>query len=360
MGRPAQGPGLGRGGGSHSSRAGGDGMAGSKVLVTGARGFIGGFLLRRLLDEGFEVTALATTESNTEYLRKMGIAVRVGDLTKPETLRGLCEGIETVFHLAARVTYHGTRRQFYDSIVTATRNLLEEAAGRVRRFVYVSSFCAGGAGGAGRHMRGHREDDPERKTGTYYGDAKLDAEKLVYGFHERGSMVATIVRPSNVIGAGSVWVDGMIESIRSMPRFPLVDGGKHSASLVYVENLVDGMMLAATRDAAAGRTYQFRDDYAVTWIQYLTDLAAAAGLKLRAANMPFGLAWALATASDVLVRPLGVPTRITRQVIGLTGRDNDVDTTRAKQELGWRTRIPYEDAMRTIGEYVRSRYGRGA
>ena len=333
-------------------------MAGRKVLVTGARGFIGGFLLKRLLAEGYEITALATTESNTEYLREMGVAVRVGDLTRPETLRGICDGIDTVFHLAARVTYHGTRRQFYDSIVTATRNLLEEAAGRIGRFVYVSSFCAGGAGGSGRHMRGHREEDAERKTGTYYGDAKLDAEKLVRRFHEEGRGVATIVRPSNVIGAGSVWVDGMIESIRSMPRFPLVDGGRHSASLVYVENLVDGMMLAASREAAAGRTYHFRDDYAVTWIRYLTDLADTAGLKLRAANLPFALAWAVATVSDVLVRPLGIPTRITRQVIGLTGRDNDVDTTRAKQELGWRTRVPYEEAMRTIGEYVRSRYGR--
>lgn len=335
-------------------------MAGRRVLVTGARGFIGGFLLRRLLAEGSEVTALATTAGNTEYLESMGVEVRVGDLTKPDTLRGLCEGMDTVFHLAARVTYHGTRRQFYDSIFRATQNLLEEAAGRIGRFVYVSSFCAGGAGGSGRHMRGHREDDPERKTGTYYGDAKLDAEKLVRRFHEEGRGEATIVRPSNVIGAGSVWVDGMVESMRSMPRFPLVDGGRHSASLVYVENLVDGMMLAVTSEAAAGRTYHFRDDYAVTWIRYLSDLAGAAGLKLRVANLPFGLAWALATASDVLVRPLGVPTRITRQVIGLTGRDNDVDTSRAKQELGWRTRIPYEEAMRTIGEYVRSRYGRSA
>lgn len=335
-------------------------MAQRRVLVTGARGFIGGFLLRRLLAEGSEVTALATTASNTEYLRNMGVAVRVGDLTKPDTLRGLCKGMDTVFHLAARVTYHGTRRQFYNSILTGTRNLVEEAAGRVGRFVYVSSFCAGGAGGSGRHMRGHREDDPEQKTGTYYGDAKLDAENLVRALHQQGRFVAVVVRPANVIGPGSVWVDGMIESIRSMPRFPLVDGGRHSASLVYVENLVDGMMLAATSEAAAGRTYHFRDDYAVTWIQYLTDLAGTAGLTLRVVNMPFGLAWALATASDVLVRPLGIPTRITRQVIGLTGRDNDVDTTRAKQELGWRTRIPYQEAMSTIGKYIRSHYGKGA
>lgn len=335
-------------------------MTGPRVLVTGARGFIGGYLLRRLVAEGYEITALATSESNTEYLRNMGVAVRVGDLTKPGTLHGLCKAVEVVFHLAARVTYHGTRRQFYDSIVTATRNLLEEAAGRISRFVYVSSFCAGGAGGSGRHMRGHREEDDERKTGTYYGDAKLDAEKLVRIFHKEGKGEAVIVRPANVIGAGSVWVDGMVESIRSMPRFPLVDGGRHSASLVYVENLVEGMMLAATCEAAAGRTYHFRDDYAVTWIRYLTDLAASAGLKLRAANLPFSSAWALSTASDMFVRPLGVPTRITRQVIGLTGRDNDVDTTRAKQELGWRTRIPYEEAMKTIGEYVRTRYGRNA
>jgi nucleoside-diphosphate-sugar epimerase len=328
-------------------------MGSQRVLVTGARGFIGGFVCRRLLAEGHAVVAMATTEANTQYLRDMGMEVRVGDLTRPETLRGICRNVDTVIHLAARVGYAGTRKQFYDQILEATRHLLDESVDRVTRFVYVSSFCASGAGGVTRHMRGHREDDPERKTGIFYGDAKYEAEKLVYHYHREKGLVSTVVRPSNVIGPGSVWADGIGFIMKARPVFPLIDDGRHSASLVYIDNLVDGILLAATRESAVGRTFHFRDDYAVTWKTYFLDLAEAVGVKPRFLRIPFPAAWAVATAFDKVLRPLGIETEINRQVIGLTGRDHDVDTTRARQDLGWRTRVPYEEAIQSIREHLR-------
>jgi nucleoside-diphosphate-sugar epimerase len=296
---------------------------------------------------------MATTEANTRYLHDLGMEVRVGDLTRPETLKGICTNVDAVIHLAARVGYTGTRKQFYDQILEATRHLLDESLGRVTRFVYVSSFCASGAGGVTRHMRGHREDDPERKTGIFYGDAKYDAEQLVFDYHRNKGLVSTVVRPSNVIGPGSVWVDGMGFMMKTRPFFPLIDGGKHSASLVYIDNLVDGILLAATRDSAVGRTFHFRDDYAVTWKTYFLDLAQTVGVKPRFLRMPFPAAWAVATAFDKVLRPLGIETEINRQVIGLVGRDHDVDTTRAKRDLEWRTRVPYEEAMQTIRDHLR-------
>jgi len=328
-------------------------MAAQRVLVTGARGFIGGFLCKRLLAEGHTVAAMATTENNTQYLRDMGMEVRVGDLTCPETIKRICDDIDIVVHLAARVGYAGTRKQFYDQILVATRHLLDASVGKASRFVYVSSFCASGAGGLARHMRGHREDDPETRTGIFYGDAKYDTEKLVFQYHRDKGLVSTVVRPSNVIGPGSVWVDGMAAMMQARPFFPLIDGGKHSASLVYIDNLVDGIILAATREAATGRTYHFRDDYEVTWKTYFSDLASAIGATPNFAKLPFPIAWPVATLFDRLLRPLGIETEITRQVIGLTGRDNDVDTTRARQELGWRTRIPYEEGIKTIQEHAK-------
>ena len=141
--------------------------------------------------------------------------------------------------------------------------------------------------------------------------------------------------------------------MKTRPFFPLIDGGKHSASLVYIDNLVDGIILAATQEAAVGRTYHFRDDYEVTWKTYFSDLAAAIGATPNFAKLPFPIAWPVATLFDRLLRPLGIETEITRQVIGLTGRDNDVDTTRAREELGWRTRVPYEEGIQTIQEYAK-------
>ena len=328
-------------------------MARQRVLVTGARGFVGGFLCRRLLADGCRVAAMATTEANTQYLRDMGMEVRVGDLTRPESIQGICNSVDSVIHLAARVGYTGTRKQFFDQILEATRHVLDESVGKVTRFVYVSSFCASGAGGVARHMKGHREDDPEKKTGVSYGDAKYEAERLVLRYHNEKGLLSTVVRPSNVIGPGSVWVDGIAAVMRSRPFFPLIDGGRYSASLVYIDNLVDGIVLAATRDTALGRTYHFRDDYAVTWKEYFSDLASAIDATPRFAVLPFPVVWGVASLFDRVLRPIGIETEMTRQVIGLTGRDNDVDTTRAREDLGWRTRVPYEEAIETIRDYAR-------
>jgi nucleoside-diphosphate-sugar epimerase len=329
-------------------------MEGTRVLVTGARGFVGGFLCKRLLALGARVTAMATTENNTQYLRDMGMHVRVGDLTNPETILGICDDIDIVIHLASRVGYQGTKKAFYDQILEATRHLLDESLGKVSRFVYVSSFCAAGVGGETKHMKGHREDGPERKTGVFYGDAKYDTEKLVLQYHREKALTSTVVRPSNVIGPGSVWVNGIAAVMKFRPIFPLIDNGKHSASLVYIDNLVDGILLAATKDAAEGRTYHFRDDYSVTWETYFQDLASAIGVSPRYLRLPFPVAWSIATVFDKVLRPFGIETEINRQIMGLTGRDNDVDTARAKQELGWQTRVPYPEAIKVIEKYART------
>lgn len=325
-----------------------------KTLVTGAAGFIGSFLTRELLAKRHTVRALTLPDEDASRLLELGVEVRRGDLTKPETLRGLCDGMDTVFHLAGRVTDWGTRRQFYDAILGATKNILEEAAGKASRFVYISSIAAMGFG---RHMRGTRETDPTRKSGVPYNDAKADAEKLVRDFHETGKIACTIVRPANVIGPGSAWVRDILDKMKGW--LPVIDGGRYSGSFVYVENLVDGIILAGTKKIAEGKAYHFRDDWNVTWKRYLIDLGEFIG-KRPIGNIPFRLAWTLAMFMDAVFTPLHLRPPLSRLGVAVLGRDNDVDTSLARGELGWKTRLSYQEAMERIGLWVAERYGRPA
>ena len=205
-----------------------------KVFVTGAAGFIGSFLCRDLLARGIEVTAFAMPGENIQPLKDRGIAVRVGDLTDAKSLKGCCNGMDIIFHLAARVRDWGPRQAFYAATYDTTQNLLEEAAGKVSRFVYVSSIAACGLG---RHLKGHKESDSCFKSGVPYNDSKLDTEALIRDFASKKDLMFTIIRPANVIGPGSVWVWDILDHLRTLMSVPLMDGGRYSASLVYVENL---------------------------------------------------------------------------------------------------------------------------
>jgi len=257
-----------------------------KALVTGAPGFIGSRLVPALIDRGFKVRGLAFPGEDAEGLTALGVEVRFGDITEPDSLEGLCEDIDTVFHLAGRIDFWGARRLFFDSIVEGTRNMLDEASGRGIRFVYASSVCAIGSN---RHLKGYTEADPVHKTGIPYADAKREAEKLVWSYHEKGTVKGTVFRPANVVGPGSVWVKGLVENFSS-GFVPLFDGGRYSASLVYIDNLTDGIVRAGTSKVGIGRTYHFRDDWDVTWKRYLTDLAAIVGKK-PSRSLPFRLVW---------------------------------------------------------------------
>jgi nucleoside-diphosphate-sugar epimerase len=322
------------------------------TLVTGAGGFIGGFLCQRLIDEGFYVRALALPEEGADHLERMGCSVVRGDLTKPHTIRGVCEDVETVYHLAARVTYWGTRKDFYDAIYEATKHLLEESSGSGPRFLLASSVVAVGLGR--KHLNGYGETDPTQKVGIFYGDAKLDAEKLLWRYHEDGRITGTVIRPTNVIGPGSVWVRDAVEALKR-PFFPLIDGGRWSASLVYVENLVDAFFLAGTKDEAKGQTYHVMDDYDVTFRQYFSHIADFMGKPITRTtflSIPFGVAWPLAGLIGGASSIFGMKASLTRHNVAMMGRNNDLDTSKARRELGWKTRIPYDEAKERIRDWM--------
>ncbi len=322
-----------------------------RVLITGAAGFIGSNLTRRLLERGDEVRGLLVPGEADRGLEAAGMEVLRGDLTELSSIRGAAEGCEKAIHTANRTLDWGTKKQFFSIGVDGTRNILEECAGKVERFVYLSSVAAYGLG---VHMKDFDENTPLVKTGIHYGDAKAEAEQIVSTYTAREIMDTTVIRPSNVTGPGSVWVREILDVMSKGP-LPLMDGGQWSASLVYVENLVDGIIAAMDSDTARGRTYNIRDDYEITWGEYEEWLGGLIGKK-PFGSLPFKLAWRLSWLVQAAFLPFKVRPPITALGVGVLGRDLDVSNRRAREELGWKTRIPWEEAQAAIERWVRTEY----
>ncbi|BBO75221.1 oxidoreductase [Desulfosarcina widdelii] len=321
------------------------------ILITGAAGFIGSHLARELAHQGHRVRGLLMPREDGQTLEASGIEIVRGDLTAPDTLAGAAEDIDIVFHLAARTIDWGTRKQFEAIMVDGTRNILQASKGHTSRFVYCSSVAAYGLD---RDLAGFDEDRATRMCGVPYCDTKIIAENLVKQYCGANGLAYTIVRPANVFGPGSVWVKEMLDAFRRGP-LPLIDKGRVPGAFVYVDNLVRGMILAGLADIAAGRTYLFRDDYPITWGEYLRTIGGWIG-KTPRGNLSFRMAWTLGAVCEALLTPLGIRPPLTRLSVGVMGKDLSVDAGRARRELGWKSRISQDQAMQRIKEWVESDY----
>ena len=322
-----------------------------KALVTGARGLIGSHICRVLLKKGDLVRGLFLPGEDAGDLQEEGVEVARGDITKPPTLKGCARDCDVVYHCAARVLDWGPRRLFTESITHGTHNMLNESLGQAKRFVYLSSIAAYGLK---YHNKDGTEDAPLRKVGIPYGDCKADAEGVCRSYHGREGLEVTIIRPSNVFGPTSVWVRDVMDAFQRGP-VPLIDGGRCDTAFIFVENLVDGIIAASQSPAAAGRAYHFADDYHVTWREYNITMAELVG-KRPMGSLPFSLAWYLAHATELACHPFGVRPPFTRLAVGVMGRENHVDCTRAKKELDFSTRVDYEEAMDKTIRWVEESY----
>jgi 3-dehydrosphinganine reductase len=324
----------------------------AKALVTGAGGFIGRRLVSSLLEKRYAVRGLFLPEEDAATATRAGVEVVRGDLIDPTTLKGIADGVAVVFHLAARVTDWGSLAAFRSVSVDGTRHLLEACRGAgVRRFVYFSSFTALGFS---RDTSGLDEEADCIKTGIPYSDTKVETEALVARLGREYGIPFTVIRPANVIGAGSVWVKDVLDAYCRAPLLIFGDGTAPGA-FVHVQNLVDGTILAAESDKAADRTYHFIDDYPVTWAEYLTTLGSWIGRRPRG-KIPTALAWRLGALAERICLPFGWRPPITRNAVGIMGRNHAVSSRRAREELGWEPRITYPEAMAEIRQWFETTY----
>lgn len=197
---------------------------GNKVLLTGASGFVGQQLRQRLAKAGQQVRTLQRPQF---------------DILLPDTLVEACQGIDTVYHLAAYAHVNQARlKAVYATNVDGTANLLEAAvAAGVRRFVYVSSILADPA-----------YDQPR----TAYGDSKARAEQLLIKAHEAGRIEAVILRPVNVYGPGMK--GNLMTLLRLMDRglLPPLPKFDNTFSLIGVEDLCQAILLAGDTELVPG------------------------------------------------------------------------------------------------------------
>ncbi len=317
------------------------------AFVTGGSGFVGARLIRALVDNGWEVRALARNHRAIAAVERLGAIPVEGEMNAPEALSKGSIGSEVIFHVAAMFKLWGDRREFEKTNVGGMRALIEAAIASpsVRKLVAVSAAAV--VQGDPEAMVAVDERLPLQRRGfAPYSSSKAEAEKVLLSANGRRPGFETIaIRPPLIWGAGMPMLDHMVETVKA-GRWQWVDNGTQAMSTCHLDNLVDALVLAAD-GGRGGEAYFVTDGEDGTMRSFIGSLLATRGVKAPDKSISFGTAWTVAGimgAAWRLLRIKGEPP-ITRQMLRLIGKPFTVRIDKARRELGYAPRMTWKQGI---------------
>jgi nucleoside-diphosphate-sugar epimerase len=313
----------------------------SRILVTGAGGFVGRPLCMELAHRGHLVRGAMRSRGQ---LSTAGETVTVGEVDAETKWADALKGVDTVIHLAARVHVMKDKAadpltEFYKVNLYGTSKLAQQAAGAgAKRLVYVSSIGVNGNQTEGQ-QRYSELDQPDPHNA--YAISKWLAEQSLHEISRATGIEVVVLRPPLVYGpAAKGNFQKLLMAIDKGIPLPL-SGANNLRSFVYVGNLVDALIACATHHAAAGQTYLVSDGEDVSTAMLVERISRSLGRSSRSFYFPPGLLRATATLL-----------RRTEQMNSLFGslRVND---QKLRGELGWSPPYTMEQGLRATAEWYR-------
>jgi len=318
-------------------------------LVTGGTGLLGSHIAEQLVRRDRRVRALVRPNSDTRFLESLGVELATGDVTDAASLQAACAGVTRVYHAAARVGDWGPWPEFVAITIEGTRNLLGAAtAAGVQRFLHISSISAyGHPNQAGLVIDESAPLGVNLHKWSYYSRAKVEAEKLVWAAHERGDVVATVIRPSWLYGPRDrATLSRLCDSIRK-GKIKLIGEGNNRLNVAHAANVAEAAIAAAEAGAGAGEAFNCSNDGVLTQKQYFDMVAKAMGLPAITRRVPYGVAYNAAFAMEIFghLTHQRKPPLVTRYAVWLMGRKTFFDCMKARRVLAWQSTIPYEEGI---------------
>jgi nucleoside-diphosphate-sugar epimerase len=316
-----------------------------RVLITGANGFIGGRLAERLAqEEGAVVRGLVRRVGATIH---ESLQIVIGDITDADAVRRAVEGCEVVVHCAAKQG-RGKLDDFRRVNVEGTLNLLRAArAANVARFIHVSTINVHGF----PPPRDANADSPLVFTGDRYSISKAEGERAARRFARENNLPLVVIRPACTYGPRSdAWTMQPLRRVRRGAPV-LIGKGDGICNAVYIDNLIDLIVLALKNDAAIGQAFIGAEGRGVTWREFYATYARMVGMD-HVNALPRWAMLAAATASEVLARVTGRAPFLSRSSIAFYSHHVVYDISKAQKMLGYAPRVSFEEGMRRTEDWL--------
>ena len=323
-----------------------------KALVTGGTGFTGSHLVRRLLSDGHDVLAIDSTQGLFfEELEHLGARIRLGTIEDPEFCRDAVSDSEAdvVYHLAAAFRkIDATKEHYWQVNVEGTRYLCEASHDNgASKFVYCST----------QGVHGHIQNPPGREDSPispadYYQYTKWEGERVVNELVTRTGLQATTVRPTAIFGPGDPARFLMLFRRCSRGFFPMFGSGETTYHPVYIDNLVDCLLLAA-ENGGAGEAYLVGDEHYYTLDELVWLVGWSLGLDIKVRHYPYWPLYLASAGCELAYKPFGVAPPLFRRRASWFVQMRAFSIDKAKRELGYKPAVGIHEGLVRTAEWYR-------
>ncbi len=304
-------------------------------LVTGASGFIGSSLVKRLVQNGHHVRAMIHNTVPTK--REDHVEYITADLTDPASLPSLVHDIHTVFHCAALVKDFGSNKEIMNVNLKGTQHLVQACSNKIHRFIFLS----------------HLHSNSPTYIGAYASSKGL-AEHYLLQQHQTNRFPVVIIRPGSVFGPGATtWCLRPLQAIQQ-DRIALIDHGTGIFLHTYIENLLDGLLSALIAPEIEGEIIEITDgDNTITWKTYLNDLAVLAGKPFIKRNISKTTASLISHAMMIRYYLFRTPPLLTPTAVHLFINHRTVSLEKAHRLLGYSPNVDYAEGMKRVAQWLK-------
>jgi 2-alkyl-3-oxoalkanoate reductase len=316
-----------------------------RILLTGAAGFLGGAVFRRLRERGESIRVLQRRPPENpnpdDNLHIIG-----GDLGDPSVVDQAVEGVEIVYHVGAAMK--GGRMEFDAGTIWGTRNVVESCLRHnVARMIHVSSFSvldhAGHKPGVPVNENSPVEPTPDRRGN--YTRTKLEAERIVLRAVREHGLRAVILRPGHIFGPGANFPPSGVLNLAG--RWVIIGDGSHPVPFVYLDDVVDALLLAEQYPDTSGPVFHIVDtDAKLTQKEFIDYVVAHSAEPPKVAQVPEPAFLGLGAGVDLLGKVLKRDVPLSPYRIKSLRPLWPCDVSAAKEKLGWSPRVGLMEGMR--------------
>lgn len=319
-----------------------------KALVTGANGFTGEALCRRLMDDKWKVRGLILPGTEHAALVEMGVDIVEGDLRNKATLLPAVDGVSHVFHIAAIYREQDVpKKTFWDVNVHGTRNLLETALDcRIKRFVHCSTV-----GVQGEILNPPATEEAPYHPGDYYQESKMEGEQLALSFFEKG-LPGVVFRPVGIYGPGDTRFLKLFRYIQQK-QFHMFGSGEVLYHLTYIDDLVEGIRLVGTKTGIEGEIFTLAGPRYTMLNELVSAIAAVLGVRVSRIRFPIWPLWLAGVLCEFACRPLRIQPPIYRRRIDFFVKDRAFDITKARNILGYEPKVDLDEGLGKTADWYR-------